>query len=62
MKRIVRVVGSLFVGYLAIVIGAILGQDLLFGGVSSYQGTPASTLWIAGGLTALGAVAGAPAV
>ncbi len=62
MKQIVRVVGSLLVGYLAIVIGAILGQDLLFGGVSSYEGTPASTLWIAGGLTTLGAVAGGAAM
>ena len=62
MKRIVRVIGSLLVGYLGIVIGAILGQDLLFGGVSSYEGTPASTLWIAGGLTALGAVAGGAAM
>ena len=62
MKRIVRVIGSLLVGYLAIVIGAILGQDLLFGGVSSYEGTPASTLWIAGGLTALGAVVGGAAM
>ena len=62
MKQIVRVIGSLLVGYLGIVIGALLGQDLLFGGVSSYDGTPASTLWIAGGLTTLGAVAGGAAM
>lgn len=62
MKQIVRVVGSLIVGYSGIVIGAIVGQDLLFGGVSSYEGTPASTLWIAGGLTTLGAVAGGAAM
>ncbi len=62
MKRIVRVIGSLLVGYLGIVIGAILGQDLLFGGVSSYDESPASTLWIAGGLTTLGAVAGGAAM
>ena len=62
MKKIVRVIGSLLVGYLVIVVGAILGQDLLFGGVSSYDATPASTLWIAGGLTTLGAVAGGAAM
>ena len=62
MKQIVRVVGCLLVGYLAIVIGAIVGQDLLFGGVSSYEGTPASALWIAGSLTTLGAVAGGAAM
>ena len=62
MKQIVRVIGSLLVGYLGIVIGALLGQDLLFGGVSSYYETPASTLWIAGGLTTLGAVAGGAAM
>ena len=62
MKQIVRVVGSLIVGYSGILIGAIVGQDLLFGGVSSYEGTPASTLWIAGGLTTLGAVAGGAAM
>lgn len=62
MKQIFRVVGSLLVGYLAIVMGAIVGQDLLFGGVSSYEGTPASTLWIAGGLTTLGAAAGGAAM
>ena len=62
MKQIVRVIGSLLVGYLVIVIGAILGQDLLFGGVSSYDESPASTLWIAGGLTTLGAVAGGAAM
>ena len=59
---IVRVIGSLLVGYLGIVIGAIVGQDLLFGGVSSYDASPASTLWIAGGLTTLGAVAGGAAL
>ena len=62
MKQIVRVIGSLLVGYLVIVIGAILGQDLLFGGVSSYDESSASTLWIAGGLTTLGAVVGGAAM
>ena len=62
MKQIVRVVVSLPVGYMIIVVGAILGQDLLFGGVSSYDESPASTLWIAGGLTTLGAVAGGAAM
>ena len=62
MKQIVRVIGSLLVGYAVIVVGAILGQDLLFGGVSSYDESPASTLWIAGGLTTLGAVAGGAAM
>lgn len=62
MKQIVRVIGSLLVGYLGIVIGAIVGQDLLFGGVSSYEESSASTLWIAGGLTVLGAVAGGAAM
>ncbi len=62
MKQIVRVIGSLLVGYLVIVVGAILGQDLLFGGVTSYDESPASTLWIAGGLTTLGAVAGGAAM
>ncbi len=62
MQQIVRVIGSLLVGYLVIVVGAILGQDLLFGGVSSYDESPASTLWIAGGLTTLGAVAGGAAM
>ncbi len=62
VKQIVRVIGSLLVGYLVIVIGAILGQDVLFGGVSSYYESPASTLWIAGGLTTLGAVAGGAAM
>ena len=62
MKQMARVIGSVLVGYLVIVIGAILGQDLLFGGVSSYVESPASTLWIAGGLTALGAVAGGAAM
>ena len=62
MQKIVRVIGSLLVGYLVIVVGALLGQDLLFGGVSSYYETPASTLWIAGGLTALGAVAAGAAM
>ena len=62
MKQIARVIGSLLVGYLVIVIGAILGQDLLFGGVSSYDESSTSTLWIAGGLTTLGAVVGGAAM
>ena len=62
MKKTLRVVGSLLVGYLVIVIGAIIGQDLLFGGVSSYYESSAFTLWVAGGVTALGAVAGGAAM
>ncbi len=57
MNTALRSLGSIVIGYATIVLGAIVFQDLLFGGLS-FAESPASELIIGGGLTALSAVAG----
>ena len=58
MKQILRVVGSLLFGYLFVVIGAVVGQDLLL----ARQGILDNPLWfdvVAGGSVIAGVALGA---
>ena len=51
-----RSVGAVILGYAVIVVGAIVFQDALFGGVN--YGSPLLALVVGGGMTAVSAVAG----
>ena len=57
MLQVSRSVGAVILGYAVIVLGAVVFQELLYGGLS-YADSPWSHLVIGGGLTALSAVAG----
>ncbi len=57
MIRIFRSIAAVILGYATIVVGAVVFQELLFGGIS-YLDSPWLDLVIGGGLTALSAVAG----
>ena len=57
MIRLLRSITAVVVGYATIVLGAVIFQDLLFGGLS-YGESPWLHLVVGGGVTALSAVAG----
>ena len=57
MIRIFRSIAAVVLGYAIIVAGAVVFQELLFGGIS-YRDSPWLNLVVGGGLTALSAVLG----
>lgn len=56
MKSLLRSIGAPLAGYVAILIGAIVFQDLLFGGVTHHS--PLVDLLVGGGMTTVAAVFG----
>ena len=57
MTRLFRSIAAVLLGYATIVVGAVIFQELLFGGIS-YLDSPWPHLVVGGGLTALSAVVG----
>lgn len=57
MIRLFRSIAAVIIGYATIVVGAVIFQDLLFGGLS-YLDSPWLHLVVGGGLTGLSAVVG----
>ena len=57
MIQLFRSIAAIVLGYATIVLGAVIFQELLFGGIS-YRDSPLMHLVVGGGLTGLSAVVG----